>query len=665
MDANLLVRLSPLTTGPILMRRREISKAFTRAGLSVYNDKDTFNIKDLSGKISSLTNIKLEDDALISILEEFCNEGSIEHISGLKYHIREQIKIPNFEDLTQPVWDEFADFLKIRYGNFDAKIDYQVRLTVNSILLSMSLNIVQSQETQFESLPINDFRAIVESEAKNLKWKTKFTDIFCEYLLSSSPHLMDFIFNIYSGIINMDLISKEKEMPRFSLIDNVGFILVDTSFLVSLICKTEPNYALALAVSSQSNKRGIPLYYTKETKEEMRRFIRGSSYEMRNGLVIKGNPKVIKSQFVKDYIRLSSIEGAKWPDYFAALENWEQIVKLEHYISPIPENYNYNEDVYYYVKKMVPIFDQVRVDEQSNYVKGLREESQIDHDAICLGIVAKAREDHDEKASFGPWFLTFDNLIFAVGEFYKNTGKQDIGLVIQPRRWLNYLLTFSRTEFKDSDRNDVAKAIILFTARTDSKITLKDYSNLITSKLGLENEDRDIILEIFLKSPLIAELQRALLLDSGGDADRITQNIIENDKFIESVLNERQVKKDNERLKETIKNLNVRFREADSAKKALERSLSQRISIEIVTTSEINIQTKINGLISQLDAELPDGFEKNGIPEPPKVVSRVSKLKEWLTTTRDVIDTSNSIGEGAKALLPYIMLLIDTVSKLQ
>ena len=55
---------------------------------------------------------------------------------------------------------------------------------------------------------------------------------------------------------------------------------------------------------------------------------------------------------------------------------------------------------------------------------------------------------------------------------------------------------------------------------------------------------------------------------------------------------------------------------------------------------------------------------ENGIPEPPKVVSKISKLKEWLTTTREVIDTSKSISEGAKALLPYITLLIEAVSKL-
>lgn len=283
---------------------------------------------------------------------------------------------------------------------------------------------------------------------------------------------------------------------------------------------------------------------------------------------------------------------------------------------------------------------------------------------FVLVLLQKLERDHDETALVGPWFLTFDKLIFAIGEFYKNTGKQNMGLVIQPRRWLNYLLTFSTTEFKDSDRRDVAKAIILFTARTDSKISLKDYSSLITSKLGLEYEDRDIILEIFLKSPLIAELQRALSTDSGGDADRIAQGIMENEKFIESVLAEREVKKDNVRLKEKIKELNLKNVEAESAINAMEKSLSKRISIEVVTTSEMNISTKINGLITQLEAELPDGFEKHGIPEPPKVVSSVSKLKEWLSATKEVIDTSTSISTGAKALLPYISVLVDTVSKL-
>lgn len=317
-------------------------------------------------------------------------------MSELTYVIKDEIKIQGFNELIQPVWNEFAEFLGSRYSDFSKKMDYDVRLIFNSILLSISMNIVQSQTTQIESLPIDDFRAIIESEANDLRWKSKFTDIFCEYFLSDSPKLTDFIFNIYSGIINMDLISKEKDMPKFNLIENVQFILVDTSFLVSVLCKTEPDYALSVAVCSQSKKRGIPLYYTKETRNEMRRFIRGSSYEMRNGLVLKGNPRVIRSQFVRDYIKCNSIEDPKdkitWPDYFASLNNWERMVKLEHSISLIPENSTCDEDVYYYVKKMVPIFDQAGMENQSNNAKGLREDSQIEHDAICLGIVAKARE---------------------------------------------------------------------------------------------------------------------------------------------------------------------------------------------------------------------------------------------------------------------------------
>ena len=87
----------------------------------------------------------------------------------------------------------------------------------------------------------------------------------------------------------------------------------------------------------------------------MRRFIRGSSYEMRNGLIIKGNPKVIRSQFVRDFIRLNSIERGKIGlIILQKLENWEQNIKLKnHFVVQLPEDYEYNEDVYYYVKKII------------------------------------------------------------------------------------------------------------------------------------------------------------------------------------------------------------------------------------------------------------------------------------------------------------------------
>ena len=260
MDSELIVRLSRLTKGPLLERRNEINKDFVKAGLSQYNPNDSFSLKSLKDGIKTIANVNLEDEVVISILEDLSHEGSVNHISDLEYIINKKIDIPQFEDLTHDVWNEFEGFLKKEYADYDPYIDAIVKDVFNSVLLILSVNIVQSQRTQIDSLPIENLRAIIEEEAheENIKWRNKFVDIFCEYILSKSPKLLGFIFERYSGIINMDLILKERDMPCLNLIDNIGFLLVDTTFLVALMCKTDPTYSLALAVSTQSKKRSLP-----------------------------------------------------------------------------------------------------------------------------------------------------------------------------------------------------------------------------------------------------------------------------------------------------------------------------------------------------------------------------------------------------------------------
>ena len=61
MDSELLVRLSSLTKGKLLERRKEINKALVKAGLSNMQLNDEFNPHDLSIKILAISNVKLED----------------------------------------------------------------------------------------------------------------------------------------------------------------------------------------------------------------------------------------------------------------------------------------------------------------------------------------------------------------------------------------------------------------------------------------------------------------------------------------------------------------------------------------------------------------------------------------------------------------------------
>src|SRR3972149_11654485 len=86
-NADILVRLSVLTKGPLLERRKEIRKSFVLASLSTFKAESEFEIKDLSKSIKNITKCEIENEIIIDILNQLESEAIIQHIDGLKYKL--------------------------------------------------------------------------------------------------------------------------------------------------------------------------------------------------------------------------------------------------------------------------------------------------------------------------------------------------------------------------------------------------------------------------------------------------------------------------------------------------------------------------------------------------------------------------------------------------
>ncbi len=327
-NTDILVRLSVLTKGPLLERRKDIRKSFVLASLSIYRPESEFELKNLSNNIKNITKCELNDEYLITILDILEIENIVQHIDGLKYKLKKKVDLPEFNSLTQLAWEEFLTFLKKQYKDYDPYIDKDARKVFDSVLLklltrfSLSSNIFPNQ---IESLPIDDFKLIIDELVGKSTISTnlykKYTNIIYSFLGLKSPHLLKFIFDSYSKIINLDLVMREQEMPSIDFLENIKFLLLDTSILTALMCKTDPRHPLASAVAKQCVIANIPLYYISKTKQEMWRVINGSKHEM-NSLYQSKKQGIIQSQFVSDFRR----QNISWHDYITILESWEQII---------------------------------------------------------------------------------------------------------------------------------------------------------------------------------------------------------------------------------------------------------------------------------------------------------------------------------------------------
>lgn len=668
-NTELLVSIIPITRGKLLNIRKEVRESFVKAALSKYDIGSTILVNDISSKIKDLTKCELSNEDIVSILHKLDEDGIVKHLEGFSYQINKKITLINFEQKTKVIWDEFEIYLKGKYPNYDPFLDKETKNIFISIILKLLEQFILSSdpiEKKIDILPLDNFESVAdeyisktqisEDLSKNL------SKILHDYLNSNSPELSKFIFDHYYGIINMHLLRLEKKMNISNFLKDIKYLLVDTQFLVFLLCTSDSLHPLTSSIAKQCSKLKIPIYYTDKTKKEMWRFINGSKKEMK-GFSRTRKHKPIRSQFIEDYINKDML----WTDYLSIIELWEVSVQ-KWGINPFPdEDKKEIQDkidmaLFSYVKKTLPIFDnsryQSRLKRDSNYIHDFREHLQIKHDAYCMGFISNERKKllKKEKRPLGPWFVTYDTLVSLVDAAYsKNI---DLGLVIHPRSLFNYLLVYTKFDYNKEDEENVAQAIIKYTASTQAtKLTLSQYSRIVTNKLGLEEEHIDIIKNVILSSPLKSELIRALRLNRGDLAEEITYQIFTDESFIQSIKDEQIY---HEKLKkvsmELIKKKDELAKEKTKTEE-LEKMMNAEKQINISTIIKIDITTKneLNNLIQILDSN--NAFDDGLIERPPKNPT-FKKISEWLNKIKDTIETSTKIKEGIKTLLPFITYLI-------
>jgi len=153
-STDILVRLSALTKGPLLERRKEIRRSFVCAALSAYQIGLDFEVNDLSTNIKSITKCELGDENIISILNQLKSEGVVQHVGGLTYKLEKNVGLPESQQITQPVWKEFLPFLKKQYTDYDLYIDKDARSVFDVVLFKLLTRFEFSSkdlESQIES----------------------------------------------------------------------------------------------------------------------------------------------------------------------------------------------------------------------------------------------------------------------------------------------------------------------------------------------------------------------------------------------------------------------------------------------------------------------------------------------------------------------------------
>ena len=556
-EKDLFVNLLLLTTPKFVELRANIKNIFVMATLSTYPENAIFSSKELERKVQEFTLCKIKRGIITQTIEDFIKNGDIEFIEIDQYKIKKKIIENDYSVYRNEIWKEFEPILKRSIRDYDSYFNTTIQEIIENILQDYLILINET----IEELENNQIEQLFASE-KNLKSlikinvekrfitdqiSTKLPELIEGYFNTKSTIFNEFISQCYSGAIILYVLTKERELPSVSLKEHLHCLIVDTDFLVNLLCLTSSKFPMIDVVTRNCVKNMIPIYFLGVTRNELNSLINamGIKYDQISSSVKSETEKISeiqKSQILQDFNNRNTKDNSlTWPKYFTYLQSWEEIVAKDHgiFILPETEQFELDTSVMDYMRNAIPFIETkfLGKDDPSTEKMFIKTKSpnQLDHDIYCMGVVSGLKNQQFKKNHLkvtgaselhGPYFLTFDNTLAYANKLY-SMNQHAKPLVIQPRTLLNYIIKFSHVDINTSHKKDVGKAILRYSLmRSDLKISLGDFIDaLIKQREIVDKKDKDFIINCILSSALKDDLDKMLQAGEISQAEREIQKI--------------------------------------------------------------------------------------------------------------------------------------------
>jgi len=664
-----LLQSISLTKGKLLERRRDIKKSLVILALDQLSENSPFTIDNIIEKIAEIGKCVISKEDIVTILDDCITKGTISHSEEYTYKLNKKIELPGIELLTESVWCEFSARLKTKWPKYDPFLHKKSRTVFDSILVKILTRYALSKplDDEIDYIPIEDIKSVIQTEINinsiDGEFAKKLFEISLDYFTSDEKELLKCIINCYLWFIDLNLLSYQKKIQSINFCDEINFVLLDTNFIVTLLCKTDVKHPLSRSLIEFCKNSKVPVYYSELTKGEVWNLINTSKNEM------KLNPyRLVKNdnQFIDDYRYLNTTRGIHYSEYIIVLNKWIEFLEAKYQIKPLPSQFSQGNDNidFEYTKNTLPMLYDVQSKERArrsvDYRVRKRSEGSYSHDAYCISLISFLKKNPQiflTKKELGPWFLSYDSLVSDLNNHYFRKNN-DFGYVIQPRILLNYFLAFSKIQYDEKNIETLAKALLRYTVRNPkNQISLDEYSKELSVKIGSDEDNADILKELLVKMPLFHEMENALQFGNVVEADHIFCDFIAHPalgKIFEEMVNNKKSESEKDlRIKELAKK--VREKETElikekSAREALERNSGMKINIIIPTI--IGLDPAVSSKITELIVKLNEinAFNSESIPKPPQELN-ASNVRLWVERIKTAIQTTSVIADTASVYL--------------
>lgn len=651
-----VIDLIPLIQGELVDSRYEIHEIIVKRVLSKKQKNDIINIDELKEEILDEFNFgDFPDELLYKILDNLVSVDYLRFHNN-DYELINIVEYKNIDFVINECYKEFVDFFKAEYKNFDPFIHKNFKVSFEECLYVI-VGVFSEQEdfynNQIEALNQNLIENDLIKIANNngINSPKQFVSVFFNYLNSGTEKITDFIYISYRVAITYDLLRKGSILSQKSCdIGKGGILILDTNSIISLICRTDSRHKLITSTIQLSQKLKCDVCYTEKTKLEYNRLLKGADGQMRSNRFAKGK-YIADNQLINDFVRQ---KGGMWGDYYAEISDIELYLRLKYEINLAEyDNLIQDEKFSEYIKGIYPSVLQLLQKE--------RQKDAIEHDIYLFSLSIHLRNNEPNMVFNCPWILSFDNALNFVNKLLVERFELPYGYVLHPRYWLDTLLTFSNIQLDEANKKDIVNAILCHMIIPEKMtLNLDQYAKLISNKLGLTEENEELIKRIITISPLKRNLDLALESNNAEGVSKITSEIFIDSDLIDKVISEGKIKEENVKLKDQLKKASEKYRIEKAKNYLLEEVVTRKFAEPkiIIDNVDPNISKMIEVLMDRLELIDHQFFEQNQIQKLES--GRISKENaiSTLKNIAKILRQGKDFAQEIKDLTQYVPTII-------
>ena len=371
---------------------------------------------------------------------------------------------------------------------------------------------------------------------------------------------------------------------------------------------------------------------------------------MRSNRFAKGK-YIADNQLINDFVRQ---KGGMWGDYYAEISDIELYLRLKYEINLAEyDNLIQDEKFSEYIKGIYPSVLQLLQKE--------RQKDAIEHDIYLFSLSIHLRNNEPNMVFNCPWILSFDNALNFVNKLLVERFELPYGYVLHPRYWLDTLLTFSNIQLDEANKKDIVNAILCHMIIPEKMtLNLDQYAKLISNKLGLTEENEELIKRIITISPLKRNLDLALESNNAEGVSKITSEIFIDSDLIDKVISEGKIKEENVKLKDQLKKASEKYRIEKAKNYLLEEVVTRKFAEPkiIIDNVDPNISKMIEVLMDRLELIDHQFFEQNQIQKLES--GRISKENaiSTLKNIAKILRQGKDFAQEIKDLTQYVPTII-------